>query len=142
LIDPGNRKHRRHAVGAIGTDILHRHADESLRQRVAAMFAPGALRTTDDLSLWNELVALSTRDPAVRQRLHDLWTHRWLPDLEAQLADEYPGASPDAAAATAYALACLFEAHWAFSVPGVVDTRRQRQAQRAALLLLDHLETG
>ncbi len=106
------------------------------------MFAPGALRTTDDLSLWNELVALSTRDPAVRQRLHDLWTHRWLPDLEAQLADEYPGASPDAAAATAYALACLFEAHWAFSVPGVVDTRRQRQAQRAALLLLDHLETG
>jgi hypothetical protein len=60
----------------------------------------------------------------------------------AQLADDYPGASSDAVAATAYALACLFEAHWAFSVQGVVDTRRQQQAERAALLLLDHLEAG
>jgi AcrR family transcriptional regulator len=126
-------------VSAYGTAMLRGHAGEPLRQRIEAMFAPGAYRTTEDLVVWSELVALSARDPAVRRRLQDLWAHRWLPDLEAQLAAEYPGASAEAVAAAAYALACLFEAHWAFSVQGVGDEQRQRQAMTAAETILERL---
>lgn len=127
------------AIAAMGTEILRRRAGESLQQRISAMFAPGAYRTREDLVVWTELVALSARDHAVRQRLHDLWAKNWLPDLEGQLAEQYPSASGDTITATAYALVCLFEAHWAFSMQDIVDDRRQHQAERAALLLLDRL---
>ncbi len=128
-----------HAVAAYGTAMLCGRADESLQQRIEAMFAPGAYRTSEDLVVWTELVALSARDPAVRGRLQDLWDRRWLPDLEAQLAALYPSASTEAVAATAYALASLFEAHWAFNVQGVADERRQRQATQAAHTILERL---
>ncbi|MBT2423772.1 TetR family transcriptional regulator [Streptomyces sp. ISL-22] len=131
-----------HAVGAIGTEILSRDAGESLHERVTSLFATGAYRSPDDLAVWLELVALSTRDPEVRQRLHALWADRWLPALEAQLAEQYPGAPSDAVTTAAYALACLFEGHWSFSAQDLADERRQRQAERAALLVLDRLDAA
>lgn len=78
------------------------------------MFTLGAYHSREDLVLWSELVALSARDPKVRQRLHALWTQRRLPDLEHQLAAQYPAAGQNAIGAAACALACLFEAHWTF----------------------------
>lgn len=128
-----------HAVAAYGTAMLRGGAKYSLQHRIEAMFAPGAYRRHEDLVIWSELVALSARDKAVRTRMHDLWADRWLPELEAKLAGEYPSANGDAVAAAAYALACLFEAHWAFSVQGITDKRRQRQATLAARVILDRL---
>ena len=128
-----------HAVAAYGTAMLRGGAEDSLQRRIDAMFAPGAYRRREDLVIWSELVALSAREPAVRTRLHALWADRWLPELEAQLADQYPNAHSDAVAAAAYALACLFEAHWAFSVQGITNQRRQRQAKLAARGVLDRL---
>lgn len=129
-----------HVVGAMGSAIVHRHDDLPLPQRVAAAYAPGAYGTRDDMVVWAELVALSARDPAVRERLRDLWTGRWLPDLEAVLADRYRAVPAEDVSATAYALACLFEAHWALDIQGVVDERRQQHVERAAEVILDSLE--
>ncbi|WP_051025642.1 MULTISPECIES: TetR/AcrR family transcriptional regulator [Nocardia] len=128
-----------HVVGAMGTEIVRRHADLPLRQRVTAAYAPGAYRSRDDMVVWAELVALSARDPAVRRRLHDLWTERWLPELEAALAERYPEVSGEDVSAAAYALVCLFEAHWALDIQDVVDERRQRHVERAAMVILDSL---
>ncbi|MFI7122353.1 TetR/AcrR family transcriptional regulator [Amycolatopsis sp. NPDC049868] len=128
-----------HAVGAMGTEIFRRDPGLSLRERVLSLFAPGAYRTREDLVVWTELVALSARDEHVRRRLRELWTELWLPELEALLAAHSPGASSDDVADTVYALVCLFEAHWAFSIQDVVDERRRRQVERAAALILDQL---
>ncbi|WP_051025638.1 TetR/AcrR family transcriptional regulator [Nocardia aobensis] len=130
-----------HVVGAMGSEIVHRHGDLPLRLRVAAAYAPGAYRSRDDMVVWAELVALSARDPAVRERLHDLWTQRWLPDLEAVLAERYPAVGAEDVSAAAYALVCLFEAHWALDIQGVVDERKQQQVERAAMVILDGLGT-
>lgn len=129
-----------HAVGAIGTEILHRRPKETpLRQRIPEIFRPGTYRSREELVVWIELVALSARDSTVRQHMRNLWNERWLPDLEGQIAEAYPSAHNETVAASAYALACLFEAHWAFSLQNVVDETRQRQAERTALLILDNL---
>lgn len=130
-----------HAVGALGTEIFRRDPGLSLRERVLSLFAPGAYRSHEDLVVWTELVALSARDAEVRRRLRELWTGLWLPELEALLAAHCPGASADDVADTVYALVCLFEAHWAFSIQDVADERRRRQVERAALLILDRLPT-
>lgn len=130
------------AVAAYGTAMLRVHTGEPLRQRVAAMFTPGAYHSREDLVVWSELVALGARDPTVRQRLRTLWTQHWLPDLEHQLAAQYPAASQDAIGAAAYALACLFEAHWAFHVQDITGPDRQHQAQQAAQTILDSLQTS
>lgn len=130
-----------HAMGDVGTEILHRGSGEhSLRDRVAMMLAPGAYQRRDDLVVWKELVTLSARDPEVAARMRKLWDSRWLPDLEVQLADGYPGAPPDVVAASAYALACLFEGHWGFSLQGVADDDRTQHVQRAAMTILDQVE--
>lgn len=130
-----------HAMGDVGTEILHRGSGEhSLRERVGMMLAPGAYQSRDDLVVWKELVTLSARDPEVAARMRELWDSRWLPDLEAQLAEEHPAAPAPAVAASAYALACLFEGHWGFSLQGVADDDRTRHVQRAALMILDRLE--
>lgn len=130
-----------HAVGEIGTDILHRRSgDTALRTRIAEIFSPGTYRSHDELVVWIELVALSARDATVRQHLQHLWNDRWLPDLEAQLRHAYPNAPGASIATSAYALACLFEAHWAFSVQGVVDAQREQQAKQSALRILDSLD--
>jgi hypothetical protein len=65
-----------------------------------------------------------------------MWTQQWLVELERQLRDEYPTASAAAASAAAYALACLFEAHWAFHLQGVTGPKRRRQATQAAQAIL------
>jgi TetR/AcrR family transcriptional repressor of bet genes len=129
-----------HAVGLMGTEILHRHDGQSLRQRIERMFATGAYRTREDMVVWAELVAQGARNSSIRDRLQALWCNRWLPDIEAQLAAEYPDISRDAIEATAYGLVCLFEAHWSFSLQGVDEDGRQCQVERAALMLLNSLE--
>ncbi|WP_157104680.1 hypothetical protein [Nocardia ignorata] len=42
-------------------------------------------------------------------------------------------------AVTAYALACLFEAHWAFHLQGVNEPDRTEQAKQSAHTLLSAL---
>lgn len=128
-----------HTMSAVGTEILRRHGARPLRESVAMFFEPGAYRTEEELIVWTELVAMSAREPEVRRHMHDLWTRRWLPELESQLAHEFPGTDSEQIATTAYALACLFEAHWAFSQQGVADDRRTHQAQSAAEQLLRRL---
>ncbi|CAA0082505.1 HTH-type transcriptional regulator BetI [Mycolicibacterium vanbaalenii] len=129
------------AVAAYGTAMLRVDNDEKLLRRIHTMFAPGAYHSREDLVVWSELVALGARDPHVRQRLHALWARRWLPELEQQLADQYPSASPDEISSAAYGLACLFEAHWAFHLQGITGPDRQRQAQHSAQAILDSLTT-
>lgn len=124
------------AVAAYGDAMLRLGADEPIERRVASMFEPGAYESRDDLVVWCELVALAARESVVRERLRELWSERWLPGLEQQLAVAFPAASPDQVATTAYALACLFEAHWAFHLQGVDSPERTDQAQRAARTLL------
>ena len=72
--------------------------------------------------------------------LHDLWTQHWLPDFENQLAQEFPNAPQEAISSAAYVLACLFEAHWGFSIQGVTDKQRQKQMEQTALLILNGLK--
>ncbi|MEU5407800.1 TetR/AcrR family transcriptional regulator [Nocardia asteroides] len=130
------------AVAAYGDAMLRLGADEPIEDRVARMFEPGAYTNRDDLVVWCELVALAARDSLVRRRLTELWTQRWLPALELQLADTYPGAAPAQIAGTAYALACLFEAHWAFHLQGVDGPERAEQGRHAAHALLATLQTA
>ncbi|WP_181701047.1 TetR/AcrR family transcriptional regulator [Nocardia sp. GTS18] len=124
------------AVAEYGDTLLRIGADSPIEERVARMFEPGAYASRDDLVVWCELVALAAREPVVRQRLTDLWAERWLPGLEQQLAAAYPAAAPERVAATAYALACLFEAHWAFHLQGVDQPERTEQAKQGAHTLL------
>ncbi|MGM7647408.1 TetR/AcrR family transcriptional regulator [Nocardia sp. JW2] len=127
------------AVAEYGDNLLRLDADAPVEERVARMFEPGAYADRDDLVVWCELVALAARETVVRQRLTDLWTNRWLPGLEQQLSAAYPAASPDRVAVTAYALACLFEAHWAFHLQGVNGPDRTEQAKQSAHTLLSAL---
>ncbi|TCK01227.1 TetR/AcrR family transcriptional regulator [Nocardia alba] len=124
------------AVAAYGDAMLRLGADEPIEERVALMFGPGAYESRDDLVVWCELVALSARESVVRQRLRELWSDRWLPGLEHRLEVAYPTAPPERVAATAYALACLFEAHWAFHLQGIDSPERADQARQAARTLL------
>ncbi|MFN3007656.1 TetR/AcrR family transcriptional regulator [Mycolicibacterium wolinskyi] len=124
------------AVAAYGTGMLRADSDLPVSRRIEAMFAPGAYRSRDDLVVWNELVALAARDHQVRDRLRELWTGRWLPDLEQQLADEYPTAHREAIGAAAYGLACLFEAHWAFHLQDVTGPDREAHGRRVARAIL------
>jgi AcrR family transcriptional regulator len=124
------------AVAQYGATMLRAGDRKSLRQRIGAMFAPQAYGRREDLVIWAELVALAGRDSHVRERLHTMWTQQWLVELERQLRDEYPTASAAAASAAAYALACLFEAHWAFHLQGVTGPKRRRQATQAAQAIL------
>ncbi|MFD3707471.1 TetR/AcrR family transcriptional regulator [Nocardia sp. NPDC058658] len=128
------------AVAAYGDTQLRLGTGGSIDDRVHRMFAPGAYENRDDLVVWSELVHLAVRDQVVRQCLRQLWTERWLPELERQLADAFPTAPPDRVAVTAYGLACLFEAHWAFHLQEVVDPVRTEQAIGAAHTLLAALE--
>ncbi|MGW6622715.1 TetR/AcrR family transcriptional regulator [Nocardia sp. NPDC055002] len=128
------------AVAAYGDAQLRLGAEGPIEDRVARMFAPGAYGNRDDLVVWSELVNLAARDEVVRNSLRELWTERWLPELERQLAAAYPAAPADRVATSAYGLACLFEAHWAFHLQGVVDSLRTEQATRAADALLATLE--
>jgi hypothetical protein len=112
----------------------------SVSERLLGLFEPNAYRSADDLAIWVELVARASRDSAVRARLRELWTTRWLPQIEHQLAVEHPGADSATVAGTAYALSCLVEAHWYFHVQGVVDDNRRQHAQHAARALLSVLQ--
>lgn len=129
------------AVAEYGAGLLNTGTATPLQHRIDAMFAPDAYASRDDLVIWIELVALAGRDEVVRKRLRDLWTKQWLPALEHQLGVDYPIASADARSAVAYALACLFEAHWAFDLQGVGGPDRRNQATQAAHALLASLET-
>ncbi|MFI6369219.1 TetR/AcrR family transcriptional regulator [Nocardia sp. NPDC050630] len=120
------------AVGAYGASMLRADTEEPVDRRIDAMFEPGAYRSREELVIWIELVALGARDATVRERLCALWTEQWLPELERQLNTEYPSANADDVARAAYALACLFEAHWAFHLQGITGADRQRQVQHAA----------
>ncbi|MFD4439655.1 TetR/AcrR family transcriptional regulator [Nocardia sp. NPDC058519] len=128
------------AVAEYGDALVRLGADEPIEHRVTRMFEPGAYANRDDLVVWSELVALAAREPVVRQRLTELWTDRWLPGLEQQLGTAYPAATAERVAATAYALACLFEAHWAFHLQGVDSPGRADQAKQAAHTLLAALD--
>lgn len=124
------------AVAAYGSAMLRIGTAEPAAQRFDAMFEPGAYHSREELVVWIELVALGARDAQVRERLRELWNERWLPELEQQLSTEYPAATAENVAQAAYAMACLFEAHWAFHLQGVTGLDRQRQAQNAARAIL------
>ncbi len=109
---------------------------EPIEARLDGLFEPGTYRSREDLVIWAELVAKAARDQTVRQRLHELWTGRWLPEIERQLGLAYPDADAERVEQVAYALACLVEAHWYFQLQGVDEDRRRRQAQQAARTLL------
>ncbi|MGY2092694.1 TetR/AcrR family transcriptional regulator [Nocardia gipuzkoensis] len=123
------------AVAAYGSAMLRTTATEPVAVRIDAMFEPGAYRSREDLIVWIELVALSARDPQVRAQLR-VWMHRWLPEFEHQLHEDFPHANDDRIAMAAYALACLFEAHWAFDLQDVAGPQRHSQAKRAAHAVL------
>ncbi len=124
------------AVADYGSAMLRTSTAGPVAARVDAMFEPGAYHTREDLVVWIELVALAARERAAREQLHELWTQRWLPELEQQLRQEYSDASADRIATAAYALACLFEAHWAFELQDVAGPERRSQAKRAANAIL------
>ncbi|WP_246351366.1 TetR/AcrR family transcriptional regulator [Nocardia barduliensis] len=124
------------AVAVYGERMLLVDGTEPIETRLDRLFEPGAYQRRDDLVIWTDLVAQSARDEVVRQRLHDLWTHRWFPEIERQLATARPHAQPAQVTQVAYALACLVEAHWAFHLQGLDDTLRRQQAQQAARTLL------
>lgn len=127
------------AVAAYGDQMIPATPGD-LEARVSRLFEPGAYRRTTDLIIWTDLVALAARDSDVRRRLRTLWTRVWLPRLEALLAAEYPAAPTEQIAATAYALAALVEAHWAFHLQGVSGPTRRRHGQNAARTLIAALQ--
>jgi len=129
-----------HYISNMGTEIIHRFSGKPLSERIVMMFTPEVYRTQDDLIVWFELVAQSARNSFIQQMLHTLWTKHWLPDLENQLAQDYPRASQENISATAYVLVCLFEAYWGFSIQGVTDQRRQKQMEQTALMILNGLK--
>lgn len=128
-----------YAVGEYGERMLSETAGEPVADRVAAMFAPPTKRRRGEIAVWLELVAAGTRDEAIRSQLRELWTKRWLPALERQIAEEYPSASAADVAAAAYGITCLFEAHWALDAQGVWTQTRSDQAARGAKAILSTL---
>lgn len=129
-----------HYIGKMGTEILHRFSRKPLNERILMLFTPEVYRTQDDLVVWFELIAQSARNSYIRQMLHELWTQHWLPDLENQLAHEYPKANQETIRSVAYVLACLFEAHWGFSIQGVADKQKQKQMEQTVLMILNGLK--
>ncbi|MGN5765170.1 TetR/AcrR family transcriptional regulator [Acinetobacter calcoaceticus] len=129
-----------HYIGEMGTEIIHRFSGKPLSERIVMVFTPEIYRSHEDLIVWFELVAQSGRNPFIQQMLHDLWTKHWLPDLENQLAQEYPKADQEIISSTAFVLVCLFEAYWGFSIQGVTDQQRQKQMERTALQILNALQ--
>lgn len=127
------------AVAEYGDALVSLGAEGTVEERVTRMFTPGVYESRDDLVVWSELAAVAAREQLVRDRLRELWTRRWLPGIEQRLAADFPAAAPERIAATAYAVACLFEAHWAFQLQGVDDPVRAEQARAAVLALLEGL---
>lgn len=131
------------AVTAYGDQMLGAGGDdEPFEVRLDRLFEPGAYRTRADLVIWVELVAKAARDDEVRERLRELWTQRWLPEVARQLRAAYPGAGEGQIGSVAYGLSCLVEAHWYFHLQGVDGDERRRQAQQAARMLLTTLDTS
>ncbi|AXB45250.1 TetR/AcrR family transcriptional regulator [Amycolatopsis albispora] len=126
-------------ISAYGLSMMHRDPAAPLSARVDAMFEEAAYHSREDMIVWSELVALAARDATVRERVSRLWTERWLPDIERQLAEEYPSAEPRHITSAAYVLACLFEAHWAFQLQGLDDPQRRDQVREAARAILANL---
>lgn len=129
-----------HYISKMGTEIIHRFSGKPLNERILMLFTPDVYRNQEDLIVWFELVAQSARNPFIQKMLHDLWTRHWLPDFENQLVQEFPNAPQEAISSAAYVLACLFEAHWGFSIQGVTDKQRQKQMEQTALLILNGLK--
>ncbi|KXO85743.1 transcriptional regulator [Acinetobacter venetianus] len=128
-----------HYISKMGTEIIHRFSGKPLSERIVMMFTPEVYRTKDDLVVWFELVAQSARNPFIQQKLHTLWTQNWLPDFESQVTQEYPKATLEAVSSATYAIVCLFEAYWAFSIQGVTDQKRQNQMEQTVLMILNGL---
>lgn len=129
-----------YAVGEYGDRMLSDTVGEPVADRLAAMFAPPTKRRRGEIAVWLELVAAGTRDKTIQSQLQELWTKRWLPALEQQIADEYPSASADGVAAVAYGLTCLFEAHWALDAQGIWSQTRSDQAAISAKAILSMLD--
>lgn len=128
------------AVAAYGDRMLSGTDSGPIQERVDRLFEPGAYRQREDLVIWAELVAHAGRDSAIRANLADLWTNRWFPEIERQLAEAYPHAAPADIGRVAYGLTCLVEAHWFFHLEGVDHAGRRQQAQHAAKALLATLD--
>lgn len=124
----------------LGSDDEPPPGPAELADRIDRLFEPGAYESHEDLVIWVELVAAAARDEDVRRRLRELWTGRWLPAAERRLAAAYPHAAPERIGQTAYALACLVEAHWYFQLQDVTGDTRRRAAQQAARSLLTALD--
>ena len=117
-------------------------AGGSVEERVDRLFEPGVYESRDDLVIWVELVARAARDQGVRQRLNELWTGRWLPEIERQLSAAFPAADADQIAQVAFGLSSLVEAYWYFHLQGLDDEARRRQAHGAARTLLAGLRAS
>lgn len=127
------------AVAAYGERMVLGEEGDSVEDRLDRLFEPGAYRHAEDLVVWTELVALAARDTGVRHQLHELWTRRWLPSAEQQLQAAYATAPADRVAETAYAIAGLVEAQWAFHLQGLTDSTRRGQLRNAARALVAQL---
>jgi AcrR family transcriptional regulator len=126
-------------VAVYGEQMFSAADDLPVTARVDRLFEPGAYRTQNDLVIWVELVARSARDPVVRQRLHDLWTERWFPEITRLLQTAYPHAGTEDVNRVAYGLASLVEAHWYFHLQGLGGGDHRRYAQQSAHALLETL---
>lgn len=125
-------------VAAYGDEQLLA-GEGDLSERVDAAFGAGFYEDAEDLTIWQELIALAARDERVGQMLRSLWLERWLPRLQGELRDARPAASATEIADVAYALAALFEGHWAMSAQGVTTDAHRRAAIGAARMLLASL---
>lgn len=125
-------------VTAYGDAQILGHSGD-LAKRLDAVFAPGFYRSGEDLAIWQELIALATRDDAVRRQLRNLWQKRWLPEIEHEIAEEFPKAQKADVSAVAYALAGLAEAHWAFQAQGLTQRPYAKMARAMADELLETL---
>lgn len=131
-----------HTVAAYGDKQIFSGRDGGLSECVAALFAPGYYRDAKDLAIWQELIALATRDDSVRKQLSNLWRKRWLPEIERNLAEEFPHAQAEDVAAVAYGLAALVEAHWAFRAQGLTQRSNTDKARSIAQRMVNTLAGG
>jgi len=126
-------------VAAYGDQQLLAGQDGDLTDRVEAAFAPAFYEDTNDLAIWQELIALATRDPHLAAKLRALWSDRWLPRLEQELHTARPTASRTQVSRVAYALAALVEGHWSLVAQGVPTAAQTRAARQAARALIQSL---
>ncbi|MGY2093292.1 TetR/AcrR family transcriptional regulator [Nocardia gipuzkoensis] len=129
------------AVGLYGEVMLLGEPDKPFEERLDLAFAQGFYERREDLVVWIEIVALAARDDKVRDRLRRLWLERWLAQVEHQLHEQRPAATPEQISDVGYALAMLVEAHWAFQLQGIDAPERTTQAQQAARALFHTLPT-